>query len=285
MARDYLATVNGVLAGRYIAEAEIGHGAAARVYRARDQHGEIVALKVLHPELLVSSAAERFLREVGITAQLDHPHIVPVLDSGTAGWLVYYAMPLIAGPSLREALDARGALPAVEVVGIAHDLLSAMSHAHDRGLVHRDIKPENVMLDATRGAMLLDFGIARAVEASSAERLTAAGMTVGSAGYMSPEQVWAAADLDQRSDLYSLGCVLFECAAGRLPFTETQVPILMHHQVHTPAPPLRSVRPDAPAGLAAAIDRALAKKPDERWASAAAMRAALPQLPVPGATR
>ncbi|HET8650612.1 MAG TPA: serine/threonine-protein kinase, partial [Gemmatimonadales bacterium] len=146
MAHDPLAAVNTALAGKYVAEGEIGKGGAARVYRAHDKSGRIVALKALHPELLVSSAADRFLQEVRMAGELDHPHIVPLLDSGTAGWLVYYVMPYVEGPSLRQSIDQRGPLPATEVMAIARDVLDALEHAHQRGLVHRDIKPDNILI-------------------------------------------------------------------------------------------------------------------------------------------
>jgi serine/threonine-protein kinase len=275
MARDILALVNEALAGRYVAEREVGKGAAARVYRAHDAKGTVVALKVLHPELLVSSAAERFLREVRLVGELDHPHIARLVDSGNAGWLVYYVMPFVEGPSLREALDQRKALPVPEVMQLAQDLLSALDHAHSRGLIHRDVKPENIILSPTEGAILLDFGIARAMATTAAERLTVSGMTVGTAAYMSPEQVLATTELDQRSDIYSLGCVLYECLAGEPLYAGLNDSLVMQRQVAGTPPDLAAARPDVPQPLARAVQRALAKRPGERWQSAAEMREAL----------
>jgi serine/threonine-protein kinase len=275
MARDILALVNEALAGRYVAEREVGKGAAARVYRAHDAKGTVVALKVLHPELLVSSAAERFLREVRLVGELDHPHIARLVDSGNAGWLVYYVMPFVEGPSLREALDQRKALPVPEVMQLAQDLLSALDHAHSRGLIHRDVKPENIILSPTEGAILLDFGIARAMATTAAERLTVSGMTVGTAAYMSPEQVLATTELDQRSDIYSLGCVLYECLAGEPLYAGLNDSLVMQRQVAGTPPDLAAARPDVPQPLARAVQRALAKRPGERWQSAAEMLEAL----------
>jgi serine/threonine-protein kinase len=275
MARDILALVNEALAGRYVAEREVGKGAAARVYRAHDAKGTVVALKVLHPELLVSSAAERFLREVRLVGELDHPHIARLVDSGNAGWLVYYVMPFVEGPSLREALDQRKALPVPEVMQLAQDLLSALDHAHSRGLIHRDVKPENIILSPTEGAILLDFGIARAMATTAAERLTVSGMTVGTAAYMSPEQVLATTELDQRSDIYSLVCVLYECLAGEPLYAGLNDSLVMQRQVAGTPPDLAAARPDVPQPLARAVQRALAKRPGERWQSAAEMLEAL----------
>jgi serine/threonine-protein kinase len=275
MARDILALVNEALAGRYVAEREVGKGAAARVYRAHDAKGTVVALKVLHPELLVSSAAERFLREMRLVGELDHPHIARLVDSGNAGWLVYYVMPFVEGPSLREALDQRKALPVPEVMQLAQDLLSALDHAHSRGLIHRDVKPENIILSPTEGAILLDFGIARAMATTAAERLTVSGMTVGTAAYMSPEQVLATTELDQRSDIYSLGCVLYECLAGEPLYAGLNDSLVMQRQVAGTPPDLAATRPGLPPSLARVIQRALAKRPGDRWQSAAEMREAL----------
>jgi serine/threonine-protein kinase len=275
MARDILALVNEALAGRYVAEREVGKGAAARVYRAHDAKGTVVALKVLHPELLVSSAAERFLREVRLVGELDHPHSARLVDSGNAGWLVYYVMPFVEGPSLRVALDQRKALPVPEVMQLAQDLLSALDHAHSRGLIHRDVKPENIILSPADGAILLDFGIARAMATTAAERLTVSGMTVGTAAYMSPEQVLATTELDQRSDIYSLGCVLYECLAGEPLYAGLNDSLVMQRQVAGTPPDLAAARPDVPQPLARAVQRALAKRPGERWQSAAEMREAL----------
>ena len=281
MARDILATVQNALRARYSVEAEIGRGGGARVFRARDLSGTVVALKVLHPELLVSVAADRFLREIEFARKLDHPRIARLLDSGEEGWLVYYTMEYAEGPSLRQRLDAAGPLGPDEVLRLAADVLGALGYAHARGVIHRDVKPENVVLTAA-GAILLDFGIARAVEASGGDRLTRSGTTLGTATYMSPEQIRGARDLDLRTDIYATGCLLFEAAAGRPPFHNPNQILVLHQHVNENAPDLRTIRPDAPPALAQAIARALAKLPSDRWPSAEAMLASLGGVAVGG---
>jgi serine/threonine protein kinase len=260
--------------GRYEIDREIGKGGNARIYLARDPEGHQVALKILHPELLVSVAADRFLREIKLASQLNHPHIARLLDSGERDWLVYYVMTYLEGPTLRESLARVGQLSISETVRIAGDLLDALDHAHKRGIVHRDMKPDNVVL-ASNGAVLLDFGIARAVAASGSDRLTRSGIAVGTSTYMSPEQITALQEIDLRSDLYSLAVVLFECLAGQPPFTHRNEAVVLQLHLTQPAPDVRDLRPDTPPELAAGIARALAKTPAERWASAADMRDAL----------
>jgi eukaryotic-like serine/threonine-protein kinase len=277
MARDFLALVQQQLGTRYRLEREIGRGGGARVFLATTAGGERVALKVLLPELLAGTAAERFLREIRLVRALEHPRIARILDAGEDGWVVYYAMTFADGPTLRSRLDTGGALAPAELARVADDLLDALGYAHRQGIVHRDVKPENVVL-APAGAMLLDFGIARAVEQSAGEKLTATGMTVGTAAYMSPEQIRGGA-VDHRSDLYAAGCLLYECASGASPFHHANDAVMLRRHLLDPPPDLRTVRPDAPAELAAAIQRALAKQPDDRWPSAEAMREAI------GATR
>lgn len=279
MARDMLAIVGDALTGRYTIEREIGRGGAAVVFLARNTAGRPVALKILHPELLVDVAADRFLREVRLVGELDHPHLAKLVDSGQLKWLVFYAMEHIEGPTLRGYLDVRGQLAPAETIRLATDLLSALDHAHSRGIVHRDVKPENVVL-GERGAVLLDLGIARAIGTSGGERLTNAGMTVGTGGYMSPEQIRGVADIDGRTDLYSLGCVLFECLAGEPPYTAPNPVALPLLHLRSPVPDVQTRRADVPPALAQVVTRALAKEPGERWASAAEMRDALLGCPV-----
>jgi eukaryotic-like serine/threonine-protein kinase len=269
-----LALVQRAFTGLYEIEREIGKGGNARIYLARDTAGSPVALKILHPELLVSVAADRFLREIKLAKQLDHPHIAHLLDSGEREWLVYYVMTYVEGPTLREHLAQAWRLGIVETVRLAGDLLDALDHAHTHGIVHRDVKPDNVVL-ASRGAVLLDFGIARAVAASGSDRLTRSGIAVGTSTYMSPEQITALKEIDLRSDLYALGVVLYECLAGQPPFAHRNEAVVLQMHLTQPAPDVRTIRPDAPAELATGIMRALAKTPEERWQSAAAMRDAL----------
>ena len=269
-----LALVRRAFEGQYQVDREIGKGGNARIYLARDAQGRSVALKVLHPELLVSVAADRFLREIRLSSQLEHPHIAKLLDSGERDWVVYYVMTYVEGPTLREHMSKVTQLPIGEAMRLADDLLDALDHAHGHGIVHRDVKPENVVLSAD-GAVLLDFGIARAVAASGSDRLTRSGIAVGTSTYMSPEQITALKEIDRRSDIYSLGCVLFECLAGQPPFVHRNEAVVLQLHLTQPAPDLRTFRSDAPRELADGIARALAKAPDQRWQTAAAMRESL----------
>jgi serine/threonine-protein kinase len=274
MPRDMLALVRQAFHGRYEVEREIGKGGNARIFLARHPDGHPVALKILHPELLVSVAADRFLREIRVTSQLNHPHIARLLDSGEREWLVFYVMTYVEGPNLREYLAQHHRLGISETIRLANDLLGALEHAHAHGIIHRDVKPENVVL-SPEGAFLLDFGIARAVSASGKDRLTRSGIAVGTSTYMSPEQISALKEIDHRSDIYSLGCVLFECLAGQPPFTNRNEAVVLQLHLTQPAPDLRTLRPELPEVLATTIAKALAKNPEERWENASAMREAL----------
>jgi len=253
------------LGSRYAVEAEVGHGGAARVFRAqRVGDGTRVALKVLRPELTVSLTAQRFLREIEVLRQLDHPHIARLLDAGESDWLVWYVMEFLDGPSLRAWLDEHKRVPVETALRRSCEILDAVAHAHERGIVHRDVKPENIVLHPERGAVLLDFGIARAIAVSEAEKVTRSGFTVGTSRYMSPEQA-AGQPVDHRSDLYALGCVLYECLTGTPPYQhELDSHIMIFHQ-RAPIPDIRKVRPDVPKPLAKAMARTLAKDPRERW--------------------
>jgi serine/threonine protein kinase len=269
-----LALVRKAFQGLYEIEREIGKGGNARIYLAHKPHGHPVALKVLHPELLVSVAADRFLREIKLASQLDHPHIAKLLDSGERDWVVYYVMTYVEGVTLRELLSQATRMSIPDTLRLASDLLDALDHAHAHGIIHRDVKPENVVMSPI-GAVLLDFGIARAVWASGSDRLTRSGIAVGTSTYMSPEQITALQELDRRSDLYSLACVLFECLAGQPPFMHRNEAMVLQLHLTQPAPDVRTIRAEIPAELAKGIARALAKTPEERWQSAAAMRDAL----------
>lgn len=274
MARELLPVIRAALEGRYAVHSEIGRGGAARVFRATNQAGELVALKILRPELTVTVTADRFLREIQLIQRLEHPRIGKLIDSGQSDWLIFYAMPYIEGPSLHQVLASRGSISPDDAARVATDLLGALEHAHVRGVVHRDVKPDNILI-APDGAVLVDFGIARAIELAGTDRLTKSGMAVGTSRYMSPEQIAGGDLIDPRSDLYSLGCVLFECVAGRPPYQHpNELAILELHRT-APVPDLAAARPGVPAGLALAIRRAMAKTPQERWVSAAAMAAAI----------
>ena len=264
------------LVDRYEVERELGRGGMATIYLARDlKHARPVALKVLHPELAASLGTERFLREIRIVSRLTHPHILPVHDSGAADGLLYFVMPYVDGESLRAHLTRSGKLAPAEVIRIGREVASALDYAHRQGVVHRDVKPENVLL-VDRQAVVADFGIARAVgQAAQAERLTEAGIAVGTPAYISPEQAGGEDSVDGRSDVYSLGCVLYEMLAGEPPFHgRTAREVIMKHFAAAPRP-LRELEPEAPLALCAAINRAMAKNPDERFVSAGDFAAAL----------
>jgi serine/threonine protein kinase len=229
---------------------------------------------VLHPELQVSVAADRFLREIQMISRIKHPLVAPVLDAGEREWLVYYTMPYLEGPTLRAVMERAQRLSVADALRVGRDLLSALHAAHAHGIVHRDVKPENVII-ARQGAVLLDFGIARAIELSGNDRLTRSGITVGTSAYMAPEQVSALPELDQRADIYAVGCLLFECLAGRPPFSSrNETAVLQMHLSH-PAPDVRQLRPAVPPPLADAIARALCKDRELRWRTANEMEEAL----------
>jgi serine/threonine-protein kinase len=269
-----LGMVRQAFADLYTIEREIGRGGAARVFLARNEKGDKLALKVLHPELSVSVTAERFLREISLLSKLEHPLIARMVDWGERDFLVYYAMSYVEGPSLRLHLDRIRRASVSDAVRVGRDLLTALEAAHGMGIVHRDVKPENVILSQA-GAVLLDFGIARAVAASGTDRLTRSGFTVGTSSYMSPEQILGADDLDHRSDIYSVGCVMFECLTGRPPFTDATAQAIVQAQTARQAPDARTLRLDTPGPLADVLARALEQVPAGRWQSAAEMREAL----------
>lgn len=277
MRRDLLPMVQEALRDRYTVEREMARGGAGRVFFARTLDGQAVALKVLHPELVVTATADRFLREIKTLSRLEHPRVARLLDYGERDWLVYLATAYIEGPTLKEHIAQVRRVSVDDAVRIGRDVLDALAYAHKHNVVHRDVKPDNIVL-AREGAMLLDFGIARAIEAAGDEKLTRSGFTVGTSSYMSPEQVVAVRDLDHRSDLYSLGCVLFEALAGRPPFVHRSEAVVLQLQQTAEAPLLAELRPEVPAPLAGAIQRALAKAREDRWTSALEMRAQLDRL-------
>ena len=262
---DTLAVLRAALGDRYIVERELGRGGMAVVYLAHDRrHGRGVAIKVLNPELSTAVGADRFAQEIRTAAQLTHPHILTVFDSGEAEGLLYYVMPFIAGESLRARLDREKQLPIDEAVTITREVADALAYAHSMGVVHRDIKPENILLTASH-ACVADFGIARAV--MSEERLTSTGVSIGTPAYMSPEQAVAERDIDGRSDQYSLACVLYEMLAGEPPFTGANTNIIIAKRLHQPTPSIRVLRDSVPEGVDWALQRALAKVPADRFAS------------------
>ena len=272
---DQLARLQVALTGRYTIERELGRGGMATVYLAHDlRHDRPVALKVLRPELAAAIGPERFLREIQIAARLTHPNILPLHDSGEAEGLLYYVMPYVEGESLRDRLSREKQLRLDDALQIAREVAEALSHAHSHDVVHRDIKPENILLEAGH-AVVTDFGIARAITAAGGEQLTATGIAVGTPAYMSPEQSAGSRDLDGRSDIYSLGCVLYEMLAGHAPFLgATAQEVLARHSMDV-VPPLRAARPTVPALVEEAIGTALAKVPADRFATAALFAEAL----------
>jgi tRNA A-37 threonylcarbamoyl transferase component Bud32 len=278
---DLDARLRAALAGRYEIRTELARGVVAIVYAAEDRaaHRQ-VALKVLRPELATVLTRERFLREIRLTSGLDHPNILPLLDSGggetgtdDATDLLFYVMPLVAG-SLRDRLAREGPLPLEEALRITHAVAAALGHAHEQGVVHRDIKPENILLE-NEHVWVTDFGIAKAVTAAGEERLTHTGIAVGTPAYMSPEQGSGAAWVDGRSDLYSLGCVLFELLTGETPYTGTTPQALWAKKLSEPVPRVSVVRESVPAPVEAALTRVLARSPADRFATAAELSAAL----------
>ena len=253
----------------------LGRGGTATVFLAHDiRHDRPVALKVVHPELAASVGTERFLREIRTVARLSHPHILPLFDSGEADGLLYYVMPYVPGGSLRRRLEREGRLPVSSAVRIACQVGLALDHAHRHGVVHRDITPENILLDGDQ-AVVADFGIATARGAASDERLTEVGLAVGTPAYMSPEQAGGAPQVDGRSDIYSLGCVLYEMLGGMPPFTGPTPQAVMAQQVLATLAPIRSRRADVPDAVQSTLAKALEKEPTDRFATAAELTAAL----------
>jgi serine/threonine-protein kinase len=272
---DPLSALQQALSERYLFERELGRGGMSRVYLASDRRYEReVAIKVLDPEIATAVGAERFLREIRITAQLQHPHIVPLLESGEAAGLLYSVMPYIEGESLRDRLMARGRLAAAEAVSIACGVADALDYAHRRGVIHRDIKPENILI-SNGLPVVADFGIARAVGLAGGATLTGVGFPIGTAAYMSPEQATAASPVDGRSDVYSLGCVLYEMLAGRMAFSGPTLKSVLTQQLTTDPPLVPLDQPDVTPELVAVVRRALAKQPDDRYATAGEMAEAL----------
>ncbi len=264
---DVFERLSDELKDRYAIEGDLGAGGMALVCLATDlKHHRRVAIKVLRPELSATLGTERFLREIKISAQLQHPHILPLHDSGEAGGLCYYVMPYVDGPSLRSRLKEASQLSFGETIQMVREIAGALDYANQMGIVHRDIKPENILLSQGH-AIIADFGIARAVTAAQGETLTAEGSSIGSPSYMSPEQ-WDGKEIDARTDQYALGCMAFEMLAGRRVFEgDTLASLFQQHMLAKP-PPVSDFRPDVSEQTTAALHRALAKDPDERFATA-----------------
>jgi len=262
---DPFAELNSALPSHYIIDRELGRGGMALVYLARDtRHERFVALKTLRPEIAIALGRERFLREIKLAARLQHPNILPVYDSGDAGGTLFYVMPYVEGESLRDRLEREPQLPVDDALQIAKEVAEALGYAHSHDVVHRDIKPENIMLSGGH-AIVTDFGIARAVSAAGGDKLTQTGLAIGTPAYMPPEQASGSGQVDRRSDIYSLACVLYETLAGQPPFTGPTAQAIMARHSLDAVPRLKIVRDAIPDDLETVIERALEKVPADRY--------------------
>jgi eukaryotic-like serine/threonine-protein kinase len=269
------------LSGRYLLERELGRGAMATVWLAREVGSQQpVAIKAMHPQLASALDSKRFIREMGIAAALEHPLIVPLSDSGNAGGVLYYIMPYVEGESLYQRLQRDRRLPLDDALRIALDVATALGYAHAKGVLHRDVKPENILLAGGR-ALIADFGLARAIGAADYQKLTETGVVVGTLYYMSPEQLREEDDLDQRTDIYALGCILYEMLTGGPPYPGKAISEVATRILRGPIPSVRRLQPEVPRGVDDTITRALAKDPAGRFRSMEELVAALPR-PGPG---
>jgi len=285
---DLFEQLQAALTGNYSIERELGHGAMATVYLAHDRAGIPVAFKLLHPDLGSTVGAERFRREIRIAARLQHPNILSALDSGVttvsrvAGGpsleLLWFVMPFVRGQNLWERFEKEGPFPADEVLRVGRAVASALAYAHGQGVVHRDIKPDNIMLEDQR-VLVADFGLARAVS-DAHEKLTATGAVLGTPIYMSPEQASGDKEIDGRSDIFALACVLYEMLSGRPPFCGPTPQATLTRRFTGPPGKLRPFV-QVPEHVEVAILRALAREPAERFATADEFAAALSATPVP----
>ena len=263
------------LADRFSFRRKLGQGGMAVVYLADDLRvGQPVAIKVLKPDVAAAMGHGRFANEIRIASRLSHPHLLPLTESGDVDGLPYYVMPYVEGESLRQRIVREKQLSVAEVLRITCEIADGLSYAHAHGYIHRDIKPENILMHADR-AILADFGLARAVTASASDPRTTSGVIMGTAPYMSPEQAVADQQIDGRSDVYSLGCVVYEMLVGEPPFTGANVPAIIARTLSERVPSIRIVRPDVPPVLEDAVRRALAKSPNDRFPSAEAFAHAL----------
>jgi len=271
---DLLERLRSALSESYTVERELGRGGMGCVFLAHEhQPARRVAIKVLDPDLAGALGPERFLREVELASRFTHPHILPIHRTGEASGLLYYVMPYVEGQTLRDRLDKEKQLPLHDAVRIVREVADALSFAHTHGVIHRDIKPENILLEAGH-AVVADFGVARAVSAAGGARLTQTGIAVGTPAYMSPEQA-TGGEIDERCDIYSLGCVLYELLAGDPPFSSRSSQAVLARHLSEPPPPIRVVRPGVPEQVVRTIERALAKVPADRFATAVEMSEAL----------
>ena len=275
MTEKITARLSTALADRYQIERHLGEGGMATVYLAEDlKHDRKVALKVLKPELAAVLGAERFVQEIKTTAALQHPHILPLFDSGEADSFLYYVMPFIDGETLRDKLNRETQLGIDEAVGITTAIADALDYAHRHNVIHRDIKPENILLHDGR-PMVADFGIALALSAAAGGRMTETGLSLGTPHYMSPEQATAEKDLTNRSDIYSLGCVLYEMLTGDPPHTGSSAQQIIMKIVTDEPRPVTELRKSVPPNVAASVAKALEKLPADRFESAAKFGEAL----------
>src|SRR4051812_43015191 len=272
---DALPQLKESLSERYDIKREIGAGGMATVYLAQDlRHDRPVALKLLNPELGAVLGVERFLAEIRVTANLQHPNLLPLFDSGAADGLLYYVMPFVEGESLRSKLMREKQLPVDEAVRMTVAIANALDYAHSHGVIHRDLKPENILLQAGQ-PVIADFGIALAVSNAGGNRITQTGLSLGTPQYMSPEQATGDRVIDGRSDIYSLAAVAYEMLAGEPPHSGTSAQAIIAKLMTTDPQPVRVLRPSVPAHVAMAVEQALAKLPADRFASAKDFAAAL----------
>jgi len=278
---DVLTRLTAAFADRYAIERELGAGGMATVYLARDlKHDRQVALKVLRPELAATLGPDRFPREIRIVAKLQHPHVLPLHDSGESGGFLYYVMPYVEGESLRQKLERDGQMPVHDAVRILREVADALAYAHAHGVLHRDIKPDNVMLSG-RHALVTDFGVAKAVSDAGGEKLTTVGVAVGTPTYMSPEQATGQAHIDHRSDIYAVGILGYELLTGKPPFVAATAQAVLSAQVLERPAPVTDRRPAVPEALSDLLMRCLQKNPADRWQSAEEILHALEAMATP----
>ena len=278
---DALGRLKTALADRYTIEREIGSGGMATVYLAHDlKHDRQVALKVLRPELAATLGPDRFPREIRIVAKLQHPHVLPLHDSGESGGFLYYVMPFVEGESLRAKLDRDGQMPVHDAVRVLREVVDALAYAHAHGVLHRDIKPDNVMLSG-RHALVTDFGVAKAVSDAGGEKLTTVGVAVGTPTYMSPEQATGELRIDHRSDIYAVGILGYELLTGKPPFVAATAQGVLSAQVLERPAPVVERRPAVPQALSDLLARCLEKDPADRWQSAEEILHALEAMATP----